>query len=399
MREQYRHAIDPRQNVPGPPVKEYAGGAAPDGPDRRASPETPIAARRNRIDGGARGRYSGVMIRIDTRLTAGDLRPPLDELFALSGGKIRLLEREWDPAQGHAGVHRRGPLHHPRLDRVDAGLPVRLRAPAVRRHRRRGVPRARPRATPSSAWRRTSRHIGVHDHGFNNVSTYGNLLPADARRADRRRSRGSGASTSWRSRSRGAVQAARWTDAARRAAATSTPSTARTRCSSTRSARCGVLAVAHQLGHVLMGERDQPHLAARAAAQHAETTARYNVYYGEGRDAYDVPRPRPPTRRSSTRNDGSYRCPNTQQGYSPFTHLDARPGLGHARLSPSSSSSSTTSDRRRVRQPASAARAAVLEALCRGRHGHRATSTSSNTAADGIPYWDTGAPGSRELGD
>ena len=22
-------------------------------------------------------------------------------------------------------------------------------------------------------------HIGVHDHGFNNVSTYGNLLPPD----------------------------------------------------------------------------------------------------------------------------------------------------------------------------------------------------------------------------
>ncbi len=31
-------------------------------------------------------------------------------------------------------------------------------------------------SAPARRWRITSRHIGVHDHGFNNVSTYGNLL-------------------------------------------------------------------------------------------------------------------------------------------------------------------------------------------------------------------------------
>ena len=80
-------------------------------------------------------------------------------------------------------------------------------------------------------------HVGVHDHGFNNVSTYGNLLrlmregriPDDAwERALLR----AGAEGQRR-------RAGRALDAARRpSSATSTRSTARTRCSPTPSARC-----------------------------------------------------------------------------------------------------------------------------------------------------------------
>ena len=47
-------------------------------------------------------------------------------------------------------------------------------------------------------------------------------------------------------------------------------------------------------------------------------TARYSVYYGEGRDAYDVAG-RVAHESIFNINDGSYRCPGTQQGYSPFT--------------------------------------------------------------------------------
>ena len=84
-------------------------------------------------------------------------------------------------------------------------------------------------------------------------------------------------------------------------AATSTRSTARSRCSSTRSARCRSLAVAHQLGHVLMGENDERIDLLRAAASSTRaTTARYNVFYGEGRDALRRPRAGRRTRRSST---------------------------------------------------------------------------------------------------
>ena len=80
-------------------------------------------------------------------------------------------------------------------------------------------------------------HMGVHDHGFNNVSTYGNLWRlAREGRIERR--------ATWETRFyelalkvSGAVQARRWTRAPR-PAASSTRSTARIRCSSTRSARC-----------------------------------------------------------------------------------------------------------------------------------------------------------------
>ena len=80
-------------------------------------------------------------------------------------------------------------------------------------------------------------HIGVHDHGFNNVSTYGNLLrlmregriPENCVGAAFLRAR---AEVLGRGAGR-ALVAHRAT-----AAATSIPSTARIRCSSTPSARC-----------------------------------------------------------------------------------------------------------------------------------------------------------------
>ena len=78
------------------------------------------------------------------------------------------------------------------------------------------------------------------------------------------------------------------------------------------------LAVAHQLGHCLHGGERPAGQPTGAPCQHAETTADYTVYYGEGRDAYDV---RGRTAHESIFNvkDGNYRCPNSQQGYSPFT--------------------------------------------------------------------------------
>ena len=78
------------------------------------------------------------------------------------------------------------------------------------------------------------------------------------------------------------------------------------------------LAVAHQLGHVLMGEGDRPISLLGRLLQHAEATARFNVYFGEGRDTYDV-RGRVAHESIFNVNDGAYRCPSSQQGYSPFT--------------------------------------------------------------------------------
>ena len=67
-----------------------------------------------------------------------------------------------------------------------------------------------------------------------------------------------------------------------------------------------------------MGEGDRPISLLGRLLQHAETTARFNVYFGEGRDAYDV-RGRVAHESIFNVNDGAYRCPSSQQGYSPFT--------------------------------------------------------------------------------
>ncbi|MBP6508415.1 MAG: glycosyl hydrolase, partial [Opitutaceae bacterium] len=78
------------------------------------------------------------------------------------------------------------------------------------------------------------------------------------------------------------------------------------------------LVVAHQLGHVLMGEGDKPINLLHRAIEHAATTARFNVFFGQGRDSYDV-RGRVAHESIFNRNDGQFRCPSTQQGYSAFT--------------------------------------------------------------------------------
>ena len=59
------------------------------------------------------------------------------------------------PRGGVAGLHGRGPLARPRLDGMDAGLPVRLGAAAVRRHRRHAISSSWAARAPSSGWRRT----------------------------------------------------------------------------------------------------------------------------------------------------------------------------------------------------------------------------------------------------
>jgi hypothetical protein len=78
------------------------------------------------------------------------------------------------------------------------------------------------------------------------------------------------------------------------------------------------LAMAHQFGHVLMSEKDERISLLKRLIEHARTTVKWNVYYGTDRDLYDV-RGRVAHESIFNVNDGSYRCPSTQQGYSPFS--------------------------------------------------------------------------------
>ena len=69
------------------------------------------------------------------------------------------------------------------------------------------------------------------------------------------------------------------------------------------------------------GEQDERVNLLGRLLTHAKTSAEYNIYYGEGRDYYDVPELRGRTAHEAIFNpaSGVFRCPYSQQGYSPFT--------------------------------------------------------------------------------
>ena len=158
-------------------------------------------------------------------------------------------------------------------------------------------------------------HVGVHDHGFNNVSTYGNLWRlAREGRID---------ATAWEVhfyelalKVSGAVQARRWTRIPDGGFIHSFNGPHSLFVDTMRSLRA--LALGHVLGQPLMEEQDCRVSLLDRLVEHARATARYNVYFGGGRDRYDV---RGRTAHESLFNpaNGTYRGPSSQQGYSPFT--------------------------------------------------------------------------------
>ena len=235
-------------------------------------------------------------------------------------------------------------------------------------------------------------NTGVHDHGFNNVSTYGALLRLmkEGRIEENRWER---AFYELALKASGAVQAARWTEISPSEGYVHSFNGPHSLFSDTiRSMRS--LALAHQLGQVLKGENDLPISLLERLVQHARTTATYNVYYGEGRDGYDV-RGRVVHESIFNPRNGSYRCPSTQQGYSPFstwTRGLAWVMCGYAELLeflPSVSDEDL--DHLGGRGPIADMMTNAARATC--------DYYIESTAACGVPYWDTGAPGLSTMAD
>jgi hypothetical protein len=160
-----------------------------------------------------------------------------------------------------------------------------------------------------------------------------------------------------------------------------------------------VLAVSHQLGHVLMGEMDIKVNLLERLLKHAETTIRYNVYFGNNRDGYDQPG-RVAHESIFDMNNGFYRCPSTQQGYSPFTTWTR--GLAWIILGCAEQleflSTLDTSEYDNLSIPNMENKNSVLKRI---EDAARITADFyiREMPADGIPYWDTGAPNLYKLGD
>jgi unsaturated chondroitin disaccharide hydrolase len=329
------------------------------------------------------------MISIDTQLEARSLAEPVRVLFDLSAQKIDQLQRRWDSSKGTPVYTVKGKYTSRGWTEWTQGFQF---GSSILQFDAAGDPSFLERGRTETVEYMATHvsHIGVHDHGFNNVSTYGNLL--------RLMQEGKIAENPWEQRfyelalkTSGAVQAARWTDLGDGSGYIYSFNGPHSLFADTiRSLRA--LAVAHQLGHVLMGERDRKISLLERIIQHAETTARFAVYFGEGRDAYDV-RGRVAHESIFNIKDGSYRCPGTQQGYSPFTTWTRGLAWILCGYAEEAEFMETRSDEE-LQGKKSAVIDRFIDVACAVADFY-----IEQTPTDGIPYWDTGAPGLTRMGD
>ena len=255
------------------------------------------------------------MLIIDTTLTPAALENKLNAMFELAAKKIVSIENSWDQALGTPVYTVKGQYTSRGWTEWTQGFQF-------------GCALLLFDATGDTEFLDSGRentikymaphisHVGVHDHGFNNVSTYGNLLRLmhEGRIPENRREK---EFYELALKLTGAIQAARWTDLPGGLGYIYSFNGSHSLFADTvRTVRA--LTLSHQLGHVLMGEQDAKINLLQRGIQHAETTARYNVFFGENRDSYDV-RGRVAHEAIFNVYNGAFRCTNSQQGYSPYT--------------------------------------------------------------------------------
>lgn len=329
------------------------------------------------------------MIRIDEALRPQDLLPATTRMWQLSAGKILDLEVGWNPSDGSPVFTERGRYTARGWTDWTQGFQfgsalLQFDATGETSFLELGRERTYARMAPHVT------HMGVHDHGFNNVSTWGALrrLALEGRYEPEPRER---ELDELALKASGAVQARRFTRTADGGGYIHSFNGPHSLFADTmRSLRS--LALAHRLGHALLEEGDRSVSLLERLLQHARATGRYAVYMGRGRDVWDE-RGRVAHESLFNVTDGSYRCPATQQGYSPFStwtrgqawvllgyaeELEFLACVADAELAPLGGRAAIE---REMLDPALAIAAHYLDA----------------TPTDGVPYWDTGAPGLARL--
>ncbi|MEZ6053303.1 MAG: hypothetical protein R3C02_18250 [Planctomycetaceae bacterium] len=324
------------------------------------------------------------MIDIDCNLSPNDLTAPIKRMWEVSARCIESIEATWNPADGSPVFTVEGRYTAQGWTEWTQGFQFGAAllqfdgtsdAHFLEIGRRHTLEQMAPHLT----------HIGVHDHGFNNISTYGNLrrlmlegrIPHDTHELGL---------YELALKVSGAVQASRWTAIAEGGGFIHSFNGPHSLfCDTIRSLRS--LAVGHWLGHRLMGENDRAISLLKRLIQHAEATAAFNVYYGEGRDTYDVPG-RVAHESVFNTNDGRYRCPSTQQGYSPFSTWTR--GLAWVMLGyPELLEFLTILPDDELEDQGG--RDSIEEMMLRAAIAS-CDFYIENTPTDGVPYWDTGAP-------
>jgi hypothetical protein len=324
------------------------------------------------------------MIKINYILKPEDLADKLKLFWQLSGEKIRLIQKEYDDRKGSPVFTVKGKYSTRGWTEWTQGFQygsaiLQFDASGDSSFLEYGKSKTIEKMAPHIS------HIGVHDHGFNNVSTYGNLL--------RLMREGRIPQDEWEKnfyelalKISGAVQASRWTQVSSGGFIHSFNGAHSLFVDTIRS--CRALIISHMLGHVFQGEGDAKISLLERALLHMKETARYSVFYGEGRDSYDV---WGRTAHESIFNvkDGNFRCPGTQQGYSGFSTWTRGLAWAMCGFAEQLEWLDTASDSELAhfggRDELSAIFLRAAKATC--------DFYIANTPTDGVPYWDTGAPG------
>ncbi len=327
---------------------------------------------------------------IDYNIRPEDLKMKLERFWELSGEKISLIESEYNQALGapvytvNGKYSTRGWTEWTQGFQYGSAI-LQFEATGNEQFLKTGRENTVAKMAPHVS------HIGVHDHGFNNISTYGNL--------HRLMKEGKIPHNAWEKnfyelaiKASGAVQASRWSKTAGGGYIYSFNGPHSLFVDTIRS--CRVLMAAHRLGHFLPAENDTRISLFRRGIEHLLATADYSVFYGEGRDSYDE-WGRTAHESVFNPNDGNFRCPNSQQGYTGFSTWTR--GLAWAMLGfaeelefldtlPEDEFVDTGSKEHTISKILRAAQATCDFYI-------------SHTPLDGIPYWDTGAPGLVHLED
>jgi unsaturated chondroitin disaccharide hydrolase len=354
-------------------------------------------------------------MKTDRVISPADLLRPLDRLFESAIGKVTAIEKSWDPSKGapvftvEGKYTTRGWTEWTQGFQYGCGI---LAFDAT--DDRSLLDTARSHVVQRMATHVT--HFGVHDHGFNNISTYGNLrrLMLEERIAH----------NEWELafyemaiKASGAVQANRWAIVGGGGGGYIYSFNGEHSLFIDTMRTLRVLGLAHQLGHALMGEGDRSISLLGRLIYHALVSAEYNIYYGESRDTYDMPG-RTAHESIFNRQSRQYRCASSQQGYSPWSTWTR--GLAWAVLGFSEEleffRALKSDDFQHVPMvnprmfklardyPSVASLSPKFRDFCLNVMERAARVTADfyidqATTSDGVPYWDTGAPGLHKLGD
>lgn len=330
-------------------------------------------------------------MKIKKTLTPKDLKNDLDNLWEHSARKIHLIRKEYDSSKGSPVFTEAGKYTTRGWTEWTQGFQfggeiLQFDATGDKEFLNLGRKATLDLMAPHIT------HIGVHDHGFNNVSTYGSLL--------RLMEEGKIDAREWEKnfyelalKSTGAVQAARWTKTADGIGFIHSFNGPHSLFVDTvRTLRS--LALSHKLGHALFAEHDEKISLLGRLIEHATMTARYSIYYGADRDSYDL---WGRTTHEAVFNvtDGHFRCPSSQQGYSPFSTWTRGLSWAMCGFPEQLEFLETISDEE---LKPFGGRKQIIDMMLKAA---KATCDFyiENTSADGIPYWDTGAPELHNLGD